>query len=67
MGATNGMAQTVVSIVRAVGPAVSTSLFAVSVKHNLLGGYAVYLILIVLSGMSLFVVVRMPKKPWGRD
>ncbi|KZP23803.1 MFS general substrate transporter [Athelia psychrophila] len=67
LGATNGMAQTVVSIVRAVGPAVSTSLFAVSVKHNLLGGYAVYLILIVLSGMSLFVVVRMPKKPWGRD
>ncbi|KZP17589.1 MFS general substrate transporter [Athelia psychrophila] len=66
LGATFGTAQTVVSIVRAVGPAASTSLFAVSAKHNLLGGYAVYLVLIVWSGLSLSVVARMPKQPWAR-
>ncbi|KZP17587.1 MFS general substrate transporter [Athelia psychrophila] len=66
LGATNGIAQTVASIVRVIGPAASTSLFAASAKHNLLGGYAVYLILTVLSGLSLFVVARMPKQPWAR-
>lgn len=66
LGATNGIAQTVVSIVRAIGPAASTSLFAVSVAHDLLGGYAVYLILVILSGLSLFVVARMPREPWTK-
>ncbi|KAF7986425.1 hypothetical protein HWV62_31167 [Athelia sp. TMB] len=66
LGATNGIAQTVVSVVRAIGPAASTSLFALSVKHNLLGGYAVYLILAVLSGMSLIVVARMPRELWAK-
>ncbi|KAF7964934.1 hypothetical protein HWV62_1611 [Athelia sp. TMB] len=66
-GATNGLAQTVVSVVRAIGPAASTSLFAASVKHNLLGGYAVYLVLMVLSGLSLIVVARMPRELWTRD
>ncbi|KAF7986456.1 hypothetical protein HWV62_31229 [Athelia sp. TMB] len=66
LGATNGIAQTVVSVVRAIGPAASTSLFALSVKHNLLGGYAVYLILAVLSGVSLIVVARMPRELWAK-
>ncbi|KAF7977075.1 hypothetical protein HWV62_4874 [Athelia sp. TMB] len=66
-GATNGLAQTIVSVVRAIGPAASTSLFAASVKHNLLGGYAVYLVLMVLSGLSLIVVARMPRELWTRE
>jgi len=67
LGATNGMGQTVVSVLRALGPALSTSLFALSLEHNLVGGYAVYLILLVISGLSLPLAVRLPKEPWRRD
>ncbi|KAF7377951.1 MFS general substrate transporter [Mycena sanguinolenta] len=38
LGATNGIGQTCVSIVRAFGPAASTSLFSLSLQRNLLGG-----------------------------
>lgn len=61
------MGQTVVSTLRAIGPAMSTSLFALSLEHNLLGGYAVYVILFVLSGLSLLVAIRLPKEPWRRN
>jgi MFS family permease len=67
LGATNGMGQTVVSILRAIGPSVSTSLFAFSLEHDWLGGYAVYLILFVISGLSLKLAARLPKEPWLRN
>jgi hypothetical protein len=67
LGATNGMGQTVVSTLRALGPATSTSLFAFSLEYNLLGGYAVYIILFAVSGLSLLLAVRLPKEPWRRD
>ncbi|KAF8878528.1 major facilitator superfamily domain-containing protein [Infundibulicybe gibba] len=41
LGATNGLAQTTVSLVRTLGPTISTSLFALSAEKNLMGGYAV--------------------------
>ena len=67
LGAINGMGQTVVSTLRALGPATSTSLFAFSLEYNLLGGYAVYVILFAVSGLSLLLAVRLPKEPWRRD
>ncbi|KAF8441539.1 MFS general substrate transporter [Boletus edulis BED1] len=47
LGALNGVAQTTASIVRAVGPASATSLFAYSIQHNFMGGYGVYIILVL--------------------
>ncbi|KAJ7690108.1 hypothetical protein B0H17DRAFT_1290721 [Mycena rosella] len=37
-GTANGLSQTSVALARAIGPAMSTSLFSLSVQHNLLGG-----------------------------
>ncbi|TFK47990.1 MFS general substrate transporter [Heliocybe sulcata] len=49
LGATTGLGQTVASFMRVVGPALSASLFAVSLQKNLLGGYLVYVILMILT------------------
>ncbi|KAI0346590.1 MFS general substrate transporter [Trametopsis cervina] len=67
LGATNGLAQLAASVVRAIGPALSTSLFAASVQHNWLGGTAVYAILIFLTWCSFFVGKRLPVKLWNED
>ncbi|KAF8837652.1 MFS general substrate transporter [Paxillus ammoniavirescens] len=50
LGAVNGLSQTTASTVRAIGPALATSMFAYSIEHNVFGGYAVYL---VLAGITL--------------
>ncbi|KAI0703802.1 MFS general substrate transporter [Cytidiella melzeri] len=67
LGATNGVAQLAASIVRAIGPALSTSLFAASVQHNWLGGTAVYVILVCVSWSSLFVGRRLPERLWNEE
>ncbi|KAF8623011.1 hypothetical protein AX15_006567 [Amanita polypyramis BW_CC] len=64
LGATNGVSQTMVSIARAIGPALSTSLFSFSLENNILGGYAVYVILFTLSCLALPLALRLPSKPW---
>ena len=67
LGATNGISQTTVSIARAIGPGLSTSLFALSLEKNLLGGYAVYAILFVFSCLSLLLAVCLPTKVWDES
>ncbi|KAK2462968.1 hypothetical protein APHAL10511_005020 [Amanita phalloides] len=64
LGTTNGISQTTVSIARAIGPALATSLFSFSVDKNILDGYAVYAILFVLSCLALLPALRLPAKPW---
>lgn len=64
LGATNGLSQTTVSIARAIGPALSTSLFSYSVEMNLLGGYAVYVIFAILSYFALRLATCLPEKVW---
>ncbi|KAJ6577498.1 major facilitator superfamily domain-containing protein [Mycena capillaripes] len=49
---------------RAIGPALSTSLFSFSVEHNVLGGYAVYAFFFVLSAFALLLGRRLPEKVW---
>ena len=66
LGATNGVAQFVASVVRAVGPAASTSLFAVSLERNWLGGYAVYPILLSMSIALFFVSIPLPRDMWPK-
>jgi len=67
LGATNGLAQTTVSFTRAVGPAVSTSLFAYSVERDLAGGYAVYVGLVALTAGAVVVGTKLPERPWSRE
>jgi len=64
LGAVNGLSQTTVSIARAIGPALSTSLFSLSVEQNLLGGHAVYFILLFLSGLALLLAAQLPHQMW---
>ncbi|KAI0671692.1 MFS general substrate transporter [Trametes maxima] len=67
LGATNGLAQLAASIVRAIGPAGSTSLFALSLDQNWLGGNAVYVIFAILSCMFMLVGLPLPRYGWAND
>ncbi|KAJ7881027.1 major facilitator superfamily transporter [Mycena olivaceomarginata] len=63
-GSVHGLSQTSVALARAIGPALSTSLFSLSVQHNLLSGYMVYLFFFVLSGFALVLAGRLPEEVW---
>ncbi|KAJ7277494.1 hypothetical protein C8J57DRAFT_1060905, partial [Mycena rebaudengoi] len=65
LGATNGIAQTCISIVRAIGPVASTPLFSLSIEKNLLCGWLVYVVMVVISGLALFGTTYLPEKLWG--
>jgi len=65
LGATNGIAQTVVSIQRTVAPAAAASLFAFSLDNNILGGNFAYVVLLALVWVGLGVAFRLPKKMWN--
>ncbi|PPQ80156.1 hypothetical protein CVT25_001449 [Psilocybe cyanescens] len=67
LGATNGLAQTTVSTARAIGPALSTSLFAFSVQHNILGGYGVYAIFALFASLAILLAVQLPQQLWNRN
>ncbi|KAJ7910235.1 major facilitator superfamily domain-containing protein, partial [Mycena leptocephala] len=64
LGATNGIAQTCISIVRAIGPVASTSLFSLSLERNLLGGWLVYVIMVIISALALLGSAYLPTKLW---
>ena len=61
LGVTNGVAQTIVSIQRMVGPAAAASLFAFSLHNNILGGNFVYVVLFALVWVGLGVASKLPK------
>ena len=67
LGATNGIAQMVVSIQRAVGPAAAASLFAFSLDHNILGGNFAYVGLLAIVCVGLGVALQLPKNTWKHD
>ncbi|KAI6110539.1 MFS general substrate transporter [Pisolithus croceorrhizus] len=62
LGAINGIAQTTASIVRAIGPASATSMFAYSLQHELLGGYAVYLVMIAFTVATMKLASALPEE-----
>jgi MFS family permease len=64
LGATNGIAQTVVSIQRTVAPAAAASLFAFSLDRNILGGNFVYVVLLSIVCVALGVSVELPENTW---
>ncbi|KAF5342128.1 hypothetical protein D9611_001435 [Ephemerocybe angulata] len=64
LGATNGLCQMTVSVMRAIGPAAANSLFSVSIERNLLGGWLVYYVLLAITCIALFIGTLLPRKLW---
>ncbi|KIJ62892.1 hypothetical protein HYDPIDRAFT_176319 [Hydnomerulius pinastri MD-312] len=62
LGATNGLAQTTASTMRAIAPSASSSLFSLSLEHNLVGGTAVYWILCVVVVGGLVAGTQLPSQ-----
>lgn len=64
LGRTHATAQTVFSIMGAVGPVTITSLVVASIEYQLLGGYLAYILMAILSlltslhGLNLPVEIR---------
>jgi hypothetical protein len=62
LGATNGLSQMSVSIMRAIGPAATNSLFSVSIDKGYLGGQLVYFVLLSVVAVSIFVGTLLPNQ-----
>ncbi|KAE9402455.1 MFS general substrate transporter [Gymnopus androsaceus JB14] len=65
LGATYGFSQMTVSVCRALGPAASNSLFSLSLRHQYLGGFMVYYVLLGIAGLSLLAATMLPRKVWA--
>ena len=61
LGATNGLSQTMASFMRTIGPACATSLYAASKEHQRLGGNLVYVVLLMVNGVSLWASFLLPE------
>jgi len=66
LGTLNALALTLVSGVRAVAPALFASLFATGVRHQIVGGYFVWVILVLLALGAAVAVRWLPEKAQGR-
>ncbi|KAH8985272.1 MFS general substrate transporter [Lactarius akahatsu] len=64
LGATNGLAQTMVSIQRTIGPAAAASLFAFSLDNNILGGNFTFVVLPAVVLVGLGIAVQLPRVTW---
>ena len=67
LGATNGIAQMMVSMQRTVAPAAAASLFAFSLDNNVLGGNFAYAVLLVLVCAGLGVALQLPRSVWKHN
>ncbi|KAF7293024.1 Major facilitator superfamily multidrug-resistance DHA1 sub-family [Mycena indigotica] len=64
LGATNGLCQLSVSLMRTIGPAISNSLFSLSIEKQYAHGWMVYYILMGITVFALWTGSLLPKKPW---
>jgi len=66
LGATNGIAQLLCSIVRAIGPAMTNSLFSLSIdeNHHYLNGMMVYWVLLGVTAVAIWAGFLLPRKVW---
>ena len=53
-----------VSVMRAIGPAATNSLYSLSIDKGLLGGKLVYYVLLGAVVVSLYVGTYLPRKLW---
>ncbi|KAG1734810.1 major facilitator superfamily domain-containing protein [Suillus lakei] len=64
VGATNGFAQVIVSVMRAIGPAAANSAFSISIEKQYLGGNLVYCVMAGMVCMAIGVGVLLPRTMW---
>ncbi|KAF8071623.1 member of major facilitator superfamily multidrug-resistance, DHA1 sub-family [Lyophyllum atratum] len=64
LGATNGLSQMTVSIMRAIGPAAANSLFSLSIEKGYLNGWLVYYVLTMTVAVAMAVASMLPRKLW---
>ncbi|THH19030.1 hypothetical protein EW146_g2063 [Bondarzewia mesenterica] len=60
LGAINGIAQMIASLCRSVSPAVASSLYAISLEDNLLGGSMVFVVLWIITVIGVGMSLRIP-------
>ncbi|EGN95009.1 hypothetical protein SERLA73DRAFT_113718 [Serpula lacrymans var. lacrymans S7.3] len=64
LGATNGIAQLVVSIMRAIGPAAVNSTWSLCLEKHYLGGWLVYYLMVSMVLLALGSGMLLPKNVW---
>ena len=64
IGATNGLAQMVVSVMRAIGPATVNSAYSLSIEKHVMGGYFAYWVMVAMVALTLWVGSLLPKNMW---
>jgi len=66
LGATNGFAQLSVASVRAIGPALASSIYSLSIDetHHYMNGGLVYYVTVALSLGAIWMGSLLPKYPW---
>ncbi|KAF8305055.1 MFS general substrate transporter [Clavulina sp. PMI_390] len=60
LGSINGLAQTIISFTRAIGPAGSTALFSLSNEKQWLGGYGIYAVMMGFTLVALRFIELLP-------
>jgi len=65
LGTTNGVAQTVASFMRMMGPATASSLFAMTIEGDLMGGKFVYWFFVGFTCIALSLSTLLPKRVLG--
>ena len=66
MGTLNAVALALSSGIRAVTPALATSIFAVGVKYHIAGGQLFWIVAIIIALGQLFIIRLLPRKAEGR-
>ncbi|KAF7986457.1 hypothetical protein HWV62_31231 [Athelia sp. TMB] len=61
LGALNGLAQTVASLMRAVAPSTASSLFSASLERTIISGDLVYIVLLVITILGVGASTYIPK------
>jgi len=61
LGATNGLAQTLVSVGRIVTPVMATSVLSLSIQRHIFWGYAAYVVLASLTVGGIWLASRLPR------
>jgi len=62
IGATNGIAQLLVSIKRAIGPTAAASHFSLSTKEGYIGGNLVYVVFLMVSLAAIAFGTTLPQQ-----
>ncbi|KAG1781011.1 major facilitator superfamily domain-containing protein [Suillus placidus] len=65
VGATNGFAQVIISIMRTVGPAAANSAFSISIEKQYLGGNLVYCVMTGMVCVVMGVGALLPRTMWA--